>query len=283
MMQFDRIASIEIGPPGGAGLRVDKSRIVFQVDKTDKVESNKCRVEILNLSDATRARIRETDDAITIKAGYAEDGGEEVVFMGRVVRLEHRYPAPDIVTRIEGGDGISELRESRTSASFAGNAKMQDIVDKLIDDFGLELRDSIDVPRVRWTQGWSYSGPTREALRRVLEREGLEYSIQNGYLQIIERGGVNKKAAVLISSATGLLSSPARLNELAGDTEGSKKKPGWAFRCLLNPKIEPGGTVQLQSRDVRGFFRVNNVRHDGDTHGDEWSSQVEVSEIVQPN
>jgi hypothetical protein len=278
--QFDRIASVSIGPPGQQGFRVRDVRIVFQVDKTDLPDANRCRLEIWNLSDDTRNRIRETDDAVVVSAGYAQDTGEQVLFTGRVASVAHRYVSPDIVTRIESGDGITELRESRSAVSFSGpGASLPEIVRKLADDFGLEIRDSIDVPRIRWTEGLSYAGPTRNAMTSVLDRAGFEWSVQNGYLQIIRRGDANTKPAVVIRSDTGLLSSPARINQIETALEGTKRNPGWAFRCLLNPRIEPGGLVQLNSRDVDGLFRVNNVRHSGDMHGDEWSSLVEVSEL----
>lgn len=280
MSQFDRVASVDIGPPGEQGFRVRDVRIVFEVDKTDAQDANRARLEILNLSDDTRNRIRETDDAIIIRAGYAQDTGEEVLFTGRVASVEHRYAPPDIITRIESGDGITELRESRSSVSFSGpGASLTLIVRKLADDFGLEIRDSIDVPRIRWTEGLAIAGPTRDAMTKVLDRAGYEWSVQNGYLQVIPRGGANTKPAVVIRSDTGLLSSPARINQVEENLDETKRKPGWAFRCLLNPRIEPGGLVQLESRDVQGLFRVNNVRHAGDTHGEEWSSQVEVSEL----
>lgn len=201
MKLYDRIASIEIGPPGGTGFRFTGNRILFQVDKSDRVEANKARVEIMNLSEDTRNRIKTLDDQLIIRAGYVEATGEEVLFTGRVSRVEHRYPVPDIVSRIEAGDGATELRERRSSVSFSGGTDIQQIVQKLVDDFGLEIRDSIDVPRLRWTQGFSYAGPTREGLRKVLDRAGLDYSIQNGFLQIVERGGANRKTAVLVSSS----------------------------------------------------------------------------------
>ncbi len=279
MKLYDRIASIEIGPPGGTGFRFTGNRILFQVDKSDRVEANKARVEIMNLSEDTRNRIKTLDDQLIIRAGYVEATGEEVLFTGRVSRVEHRYPVPDIVSRIEAGDGATELRERRSSVSFSGGTDMQQIVQKLVDDFGLEIRDSIDVPRLRWTQGFSYAGPTREGLRKVLDRAGLDYSIQNGFLQIVERGGANRKTAVLVSSSTGLLSSPSPLDDQGGSLTEAKRKPGWAFRTLLQPQIEPGGTVQLESREARGMFRVNSVRHQGDTHGADWFSEVEVSEL----
>jgi hypothetical protein len=279
---FDRVGSVEIGPKdGGTGFRIEKSRFRFTIDKNDQVEANRASVEIYNLSAESRNRIREIDDKVIIRAGYADAGGEEVLFTGQIVRVEHLYPSPDIITRIESGDGITELREKRSSASFAADAELEEIVRKLVEDFGLEIRDSADLPKTKYANGFSYVGPTREGLRKVLDRDKLTYSIQNGYLQIIERDGANRKQEVVLSARTGLLSSPARLDDVGGDLTGAKRNPGWSFSALLQPKVEPGGTVRLESREANGSFRVNSVRHTGDTHGREWYTEAQVSEIDQ--
>lgn len=280
MNNFDRIASVEIGPVGGGqGFRVEKNRIRFSIDKNDNVEANRASVEIFNLSQQSRSRIRDTGDKVIVRAGYTQAGGEEVVFTGQITRVEHTYPVPDIVTKIECGDGVTELREKRSAVSFASDADMEQIVRKLVEDFGLEIRDSVNLPRTKYAHGFSFAGPTREGLRKVLDRDALTYSIQSGYLQIIPRGGANQKQEVLISPRTGLLSSPARLDDVGGDLTGAKRNPGWSFSALLQPKVEPGGTVRLESREANGRFRVNAVRHQCDTHGREWYSEIQVSEL----
>lgn len=282
MTLFDRIASVEIGPPGAQGLRIANSRIAFQVDKSDKPPANKAKVEIYNLSQGTRDRIRKTTDVVMIRAGYREATGEELIFTGWINLVQHSFPSPDIVSRVEAGDGQKELREARSSLSFAGNVQLSQVVQKLVDDFGFDKRPNIDVPNVRWTEGYSWVGSTAEGLRQVLDRVGYSYSVQNGLVQILPKGGANGKPVLLISSDSGLLSSPEPINQVEGDLEDSstKKKPGWAFRCLLMPQLEPGGLVQLRSKAVTGTFRINNVRHSGDTEtAQDWTSQVEVSEL----
>lgn len=278
---FDRVASVEIGPPGGTGFEVTYNRIVFDVEKTDDASANRGRVEIVNLTKATRDRIKKLTDAMIIRAGYAEASGREVLFRGQIAHVEHRFQSPDWITRLETGDGLKALREARSSLSFSAGADAMEIVKKLTDDFGIPLRDKIDVPRIRWSQGFSYAGPTRDGLRKVLDRLGYDYSVQNETLQIIPKGGATGREAVLISSATGLISSPVPINDQDTDLDESKVKklPGYAFRCLLQPRIEPGCAVRLESRDVQGYFRVNTVKHSGDTHGEDWVTEVEVSEL----
>jgi hypothetical protein len=46
-------------------------------------------------------------------------------------------------------------------------------------------------------------------------------------------------------------------------------------KSLLNPAIYPGAYVQVKSRGIDGeFFRVEEARYSGDTHGQEWSVEA---------
>ena len=50
---------------------------------------------------------------------------------------------------------------------------------------------------------------------------------------------------------------------------------GYRVKSLLNPAIYPGAYVQVKSRGIDGeFFRVEEARYSGDTHGQEWSVEA---------
>ncbi len=56
---------------------------------------------------------------------------------------------------------------------------------------------------------------------------------------------------------------------------------GWKVQTLLYPLILPGSKVNINSRylDLKGLFRVETIRHSGDTYGSEWNSQLEVTQL----
>jgi len=142
---------------------------------------------------------------------------------------------------------------------------------------------------------------------RVCNLLGVEWSIQGREVQIIKKGGVFQQRAVVLSPQSGMVESPVieskTMTEQAAAKEGYTKKQagvsttyerdpetgdirtvlqvnGLQVRSLLLPTIEPGGYVQVKSRDIDGeFFRVESVTHAGDTHGQEWHTTTTLRYI----
>jgi len=97
---------------------------------------------------------------------------------------------------------------------------------------------------------------------RVCASYGLEWSVQDGALQILERGtAIDGKTVVKLTPETGLKGSPSV------DSKGVLQ-----FECLLNPLLKPGCVVVVESMFVRGGFRLTDVKHEGDTSGGDWKT-----------
>lgn len=67
---------------------------------------------------------------------------------------------------------------------------------------------------------------------------------------------------------------------LKRDKVDGEQKPnlqvfGYKVKSLLQPLIEPGSFVQLKTKSILGeFFRVEKLTHSGDTHGNEWHTEL---------
>ena len=60
-----------------------------------------------------------------------------------------------------------------------------------------------------------------------------------------------------------------------GETQEVLQVAGYQVTSLLQPLIEPGGYVQIKSKSINGeFFRVEEVTHVGDTHGNDWHTNL---------
>ena len=105
-------------------------------------------------------------------------------------------------------------------------------------------------------------------LAALAKSAGLELSIQNGAIQLLERGLPLRDASVVLTSDTGLVGSPT-----VGD-KGIVK-----FRALLNPDIVPGRQIELQSRALDGRFRAERVDYKGDTTAQDWYVDVEAKAL----
>lgn len=281
--QFDRVASVILGKPGLTNLIIEDLRIAFDVSKTNTSESNKGKVEITNLSQASRNKIKELDEVVTLSAGYREEDGAEVLFIGDITLLNHSYPRPEVITKIEAGDGEKVIRESTLSLSYKEGFSIRQI---LTDISGkLAVPQKINLTTLPFTDktfsnGYSFAGQAKNALDVLCEAVGLEWSFQNGELKIQLIGQGDYTRAIVVNEATGLIDSPERLEEIGASMNTKDKTPGWLIRTLLQPKAEPGGVVSVSSREIpdNTIFKISEVQHVGDTHGLTWETKMKVFE-----
>ena len=105
-------------------------------------------------------------------------------------------------------------------------------------------------------------------------------------------GGSTSVQALVFSASSGLIGSPERIVKgvKRPDEEAKKKRKvkkdkkskqaGWKIKTLLAPTVNPGDLVKVESVTIIGWFRVESLKHKGDTHGREWYSEMELIELV---
>lgn len=274
MSLFNRQITLEIGGRPVAGLRIS-----FEVIKNLGEEANTAKVSIWNMAENSRNQIRELDDQLIIGAGYEEDTGPRIIFIGDVTKIAYRRSGVDIVTTVNAGDGIKNLREARTSKSFAAGTQTENILKTMASDLGLALRPIDFALTSQYLQGFSFAGSVKEGLKKIAQKADLEFSVQNGELQILKKRGVTPSVAINLNFNSGLLDMPERLNNLKSNLIEEAPNPGFRVRCLLNPLIEPGSILNLTNVEVPGNFRVETVKHTGDNFEGDFVSEIEVTEL----
>lgn len=283
-MLFGRLAAVEIHPDNSVEttepFRIEGLRIAFTLKRDLKKTSNTGTVEIYNLSNATRSKILDHNRKVVLYAGYEDGGGVDVLFEGSIMTVSHSHPTPDIVTRIEANDGETRLRQAHVSLSFSEGASVGQVLKDLIAAMGLPKGFIAQFKDAKFLTGFVAHGPAKEALAAVCRKAGLEYSIQNGSLQILEEGKPDNspKDLILLTPESGLLGSPEKIKQIQDDPAAEKKPNGWTLRSLLQPKANPGSHIAVQSREIPRVtaFRIESVVHKGDTHGEDWTSEIEV-------
>lgn len=300
-MLFDRVCSLVIGESGGKGKELSGLRIAFSIQKGANKTPNKSSVKVWNASPDTRALIEVIGSIVVLKAGYKEDAGAATIFTGNITRALTVREGPDWVTEIELEDGFLEFRDTKVSFSFAPGVTVLQVLSDLTQRFGLPVRALPRDITKTYPAGFAFVGRVREAMDKVCENAGLEWSIQNREIQVIKKGGIFKKIAYVLSSDSGLVGSPAKesktMTEKAAakdgvtsnqpgvrkttkkDKDGTEQQRlqvfGYKVVSLLQPLIEPGGYVQLKTISVKGeFFRVEELTHSGDTHGNDWHTEL---------
>lgn len=263
---FGRVARVTVGT-----LRVSGLRVTFKVSKGVSSEPNTMDLSLYNLSETSRAKLRDTSVPVILEAGYRSNAMQ--LFSGDARTIQHQRRGPDIITRVQCGDGERAYATARTSASFAPGAQLVDVMRQLKDDMGVNAGNAM--ARVaegdfagavdQFVHGLSLHGKTSDCMTQVVGAAGLTWSIQDDALQVLAPGEPTMDEAVVLSSSTGLVGSP-EIGE-----EGAVK-----FTSLLQPALRPGRRVDLRAQELRGMFRVERVTHNGDTHGGQWQSEVEA-------
>lgn len=275
-MLFNRVATLVVGPKsGGAGREISNMRIAFEVEKDTTPTPNIARVTVSNLSEQTRSLIREHYSRIILSVGYATED-QIVIFSGDVDNVNHKKEPPDVTTLISSGDGRTATRDSRLSISLEPGCTIGQACKVVADRMALSLDDFLG-SEAQMSGGYAFVGPGETALRQLTNTAGGEYSIQDGRLQLLKRGALRPGTGFLVSPQTGLIGSPERVVNQKGNLDKNVPRVQWNLRSLLNPRLQPAQRLEIQSSEVNGVFRIDKLKHTGDTHGDDWFTELQVS------
>ena len=254
-------------------LLVDNLRVQFRVKKTLSKEPNECEAVLYNLSESSRSRLQAKGARLILEAGYGAERAQ--IFSGDARQIDHVHDGANWLTKLQCGDGERAYRYERVNESFRAGTSRSAVFRRLAEATGLDIREALVTAAERltdqFTQGYAALGRVSSELDRVLKGTGLEWSIQDGRLQALPEGGVTKDAAVALSADTGLIGSPAY-----GTPQTTRGRRTLRLKSLLQSALRPGGKVRLVSDTAKGYFRVLEVVHAGDTHGADFYSEVEA-------
>ena len=269
--------------------------IGFSVDKDTTKESNKAKLEIYNLSDATRKKIEVPDTEVEIYAGYEKAGGAILAFKGSVTYGFTRDAGTDCITTLDLADGTKAMRDSYCSLSYAPGTSAKTIIQRCANEMGVPVVYGDDVGELEsYQNGYSYIGQADGALTEICNALGLSWSIQNNILNIILAGGTSTNRGLVFSPQSGLVGVPERIIQAEyksnksnpkktakkkAKKEKPRKKAGWKIQTLLVPSVNPGDMVKVESKWITGWFRVEKVSHRGDYNGTNWGSAMELIEV----
>ncbi len=253
-----RIYTKDAADPGTPGFRIG-----FKVDKDASPIVNKAEIRIYNLNENSRGLAENTNNIIELFAGYGKE--PKLIFRGNPSRVISTIGGVDSVTIFEVGDGLKAFQDSRVDVSFKQSTEVRDVFQTLAKKMGLAKGEQKGIPPKTLAGGLSLSGPVRDHMNYVANKYDLEWSIQDGAVQILPKGKSTSQDAFLLSPETGLIGSP------------NKKDKGLEAVSLLQPEINPGRIVEIQSKFVNGQFRVGKVSHEGDTADTAWFTRIEIA------
>lgn len=281
---FSRIGSLSVKPPNGGLVREFKGlRFTFNIEKTSEPNPNFGKFSIFNLNEESRSSLEAKDSEITCRAGYAGVGVNtiesgflfgkdlaEILFIGQIQKngIKTERIGPDIITHLECATALSKVRDSTINKSFSPGTTAITVIKEVASSMGLNISQLQTTGTETFLNGISLSGASKTVLTNVLNRLGVQWSIQDDELHIVEPDKPTAEPAVLISSSTGLIGIPTK-----------RQDGSIVFVSLLNPKLRPNRAIILDTSTITGNFRARKVVHNGDFDGGPFDSQVEATEI----
>lgn len=291
--QFDRVVEVQVDT-----IKIVDLHMAFNVVKTLKKDPNTCELTIFGLNPEHRDQLAQTEKPVVeIMAGYkgreekgsealaavdallgggAGDTGVGLIFFGDVRDVDSVYEPPTWITSLESGDGEKASQFSRINKSFAkgtslktalteaaksmkvgiGNALKKATEGKLLDAGG-EFLNSLTL-----------SGSSSRELDRLVKSAGLEWSVQDNVLQLLDPGLPLEDISVVLAPDKGLIGSPTIGND------GVIK-----MRALMNSDIIPGRQIELESVAVKGRFRAERCEYKGSNFDKDFYVDIEGKEL----
>src|ERR1700712_384302 len=270
--------------PNNATL-IDNLQITFDVSKSssNKDKNNSCAIEIYNLDDNTLALLDREFIAAEFSAGYYNTHIKRL-FAGQVAQVTTRKSGEDLVTQIRMGAGYQELN-FKVLNDFAAPGKQKkevlEILRKQISGINRGVYSGINCTNPV-ISGYPLTGTPRAALNKLCADGGMEYTIDNNTLYVMDAGKpftTNLDQAILVSPNTGLHDLAYKVSG-----EGSRKKPdpakqsGIQFQAMLNADYLAGAIIKLeQGTSIDGYYKIESVRFSGSFRSGQWISDVRCS------
>lgn len=288
-MQFDRVIQAKIlitndtynGFTGEIDVR--NLRITFNVTKTFSLSTNTASVRIYNLGPTNRNRLTGFGDQLRLFAGYRDQTGPELLFIGYVNKLNHTFAYPEIISTLECGDGERTLNNTTISISFGPKTPVRTVIEEIAArlDFTIAYLAPFEDPG--YENGTYETALAKNLLDAACKKVNLRASVQNDNLIIIPDNGSTPKPAVEINAQTGMIGVPERYVDkrqylYRAIDPNNPPKPGWLIRVLLRPDILPGDRIRVRSVkvDIDNELIVYSIRHQGDNYGPDFESIIEA-------
>lgn len=272
---FQRTCSVTINK-----LKLTGHAVAFKVEKTLKPEPNSCWLEVRNLNEDHRAELEELKPKkkgdirgipVKIEAGY--QGDEALLWLGDLRTVTSLRDGPDWVTTLESGDGEKAIQNARIHQSFGPKTPVDTALRAIVRTLGVgegNLGQVVHRLKVNGfgkllPHGTVLSGSASRELTDFCKSADLEWSVQDGAIQFVDRGKVLAGKAIRLSADTGMIGSPSV------DNDGVL-----TVQSQLIPDVRVGGLLVLDADRIKGGYRIVKATWSGDTHGGDWTITMEA-------
>lgn len=263
---YHRTYNLVLGTKDVTGLHIR-----FRVEKTLKSEPNTCSIDVINLAPETREALEKAKKIpVRLEAGYNDEN--EQIYLGEVRTATSVTEGPDIITHVEAGDGEKQIQSARISIPVGPKTPPDVALRAIARTLGVGLGNVEAVAsklarsgKAVFPMGRVITGNAARELTDFANSAGLEWSIQDGKLQFLDKGKALEGKAFELSSDSGLIGSPSV------DSKGVVNA-----QTLFIAGLRPGVKVAFKSRSVHGGYRIQKCTYTGDFAGKDWYVEIEA-------
>lgn len=301
---FMRRYSMKCGRAGQQGFQIGNVdnvkdtalHVSFSIEKSTSESPNEAKVQIWNLSNENLNILETKDCIVELRAGYEDNTA--LVLVGNIASVVTTLDNADRMTELEVVDGMVALRDAIVSVSLNGKVNTKDVYTRIAKEMGLSVVFASDLSFKAFPNGFTFVGSAKNALQKVANYCGHNWTIQNEVLQITLAGRPVSTRGYLLSSETGLIGVPKRVmigteskksdskeKTESGETKKKESTPkeepkkGWEVEYLLNGAIGINDVVELKSSTANGYFLVHKVTIEGDNLEGNWLCTAQLLEI----
>ena len=272
---FGRVARLAVADRSRApeqGTEFEGFRMVFDVEKTSSRSPNPLRLQIFNVADAQSRAVFTRGARLRLSAGYLDS--ESILFLGEVDTVEHYRDGADSITELTARDGSAAF-EAYLSRQWGAGASWRTIVREVASAMGLQISDAT-LARIEGAPayGLAAEGLAYRELDTIARSLSMSWTIDAGEIVAIPIGEAGSRLVVDVNAGTGMIGTPARI-----EPTRRLRRQRAAFAVAMNPRLRAGSLVRIASSRVNGLHRVDRATHVGDTHGDQWITECEATEV----
>lgn len=269
MRLFKRAWTVTIGTAQSDGLD-----LTFKIERKTRGAAGVATITIRNPGqDMIAAAV---DGAIVrLSAGYV-DTPSPMLFSGVLRSAVVAHPRPERTLEVQARDvGGTYAEGAILSRTYPADTAVSSIVSDAVAALGLGIGN---LPNLTLTlragsstipAAMAIHAPARRVLSDMLGGCGYRWSVQHGAVLALPRGRAGTSRGVSLSASSGLLEPPtwdARHRVLTA-------------RAQIQPGLEPGRRVRVESETARGDFEVRACTWVGDTAGADWYVEMELGAL----
>ena len=269
---FNRNYRLEI-EGNGVLTTITQLRIQFLCKKNRATAANELTVKVYNPNQDTINQCLVSGSVVRLYAGYSDE--IKLIAQSQITTATPIYEGVDIILNLECLDGVESIRKTKVSISFQAGSTVKQVLNALVEYLQIPLKVAPDVDlNKKFNNGYSFAGGVGTALDEVTDRAFAKWAMQDGTLLIIGQSGTTNTNAVLLTPDTGMIGTPMPIEDTVNSLEVGEIRRGWKVKSLIQGDINPADIIAIESRFVKGEFVIESVEHKGDTHSNEWFSEV---------